>query len=226
MLTLLIILVFLRGWSFFGKGCLTDVVVCCFGTILTPEEVFFMAEETKKDVVSEQDGKGNETVKGEQANDTKTDDKKANEKKTGSSEDKKESGFSKWWKGTKAKMDSDMLESHIQNAYGTAHQTFDVYNFDGGIFNGSSVTGEIVDGYLIYWGNDAIKEFSVVVDRKDNKAYYAGKSEPIDVKATYEGTEYTRKGTKSVLDANVEEVKVIKADKRYFLYKGNADEKK
>ena len=176
-----------------------------------------MAEETKKDVVSEQDGKGNEA---------KTEEKKVDEKKEDASGDKKESGFSKWWKGTKAKMDSDMLESHIQNAYGTAHRTFDVYNFDGGIFNGSSVTGEIVDGFLIYWGSDAIKEFAVVVDRKDNKAYYAGKSEPIDVKATYEETEYTRKGTKTALDPNVQEVKVIKADKRYFLYQGKADEKK
>lgn len=176
-----------------------------------------MAEENKKDVVSDQDGKGNET--------NKTDAKK-DESKTESSGEKKESGFSKWWKGTKAKMDADMLESHIQNSYSAAHRSFDVYNFEGGIFNGSSVSGEIVDGSLLYWGNDAIKEYAVVVDRKDNKAYYAGKSFPIDVKATYEGTEYTRKGTKTALDPNVQEVKVIKADKRYFLYQGKADEKK
>jgi ssDNA-binding replication factor A large subunit len=178
-----------------------------------------MADEVKKDVVSSQDGTGKEQPK----EDAKKDETKKVEAK---SDEKKESGFSKWWKGTKAKMDSDMLESHIQSAYATAHGTFDVYNYEGGLFNGYSVNGEIVDGALTYWAKDPIKEFAVVVDRKDNKAYYAGTSEPVDLKVTYEGTEYTRKGLKATLDANVEEVHVVKADKRYFLYKGNTAAKK
>jgi hypothetical protein len=173
-----------------------------------------MADEVKKDVVSSQDGTGKEQPK---------DDEKKEETKT---DEKKESGFSKWWKGTKAKVDSDMLESHIQSAYATAHGTFDVYNYNAGLFNGYSVNGEIVDGSLIYLAKDPIKEFAVVVNRKDNKAYYAGTSEKVDIKVTYEGTEYTRQGLKAKLDENVEEVHVIKADKRYFLYKGNTAAKK
>jgi hypothetical protein len=178
-----------------------------------------MAEEVKKDVVSSQDGTGNEQPK-EDA------DKQEGAKEETKSDEKKESGFSKWWKGTKAKMDSDMLESHIQSAYATSHGTLDVYNYNAGLFNGYSVNGEIVDGSLIYWGKDPIKEFAVVVDRKDNKAYYAGLSEPVEIKVTYEGTEYTRKGLKAKLDENVKEVHVVKADKRYFLYQGKTDEKK
>jgi hypothetical protein len=178
-----------------------------------------MAEETKDKVVSEQDGKGNEN-KAETAN------AEAPKKEEAKTDEKKESGFSKWWKGTKAKVDSDMLEGHIQNAYQSAHGSFDVYAFEGGLFNGGSVSGEIVDGALIYWGTDTIKEYSVIIDKKDNKAYYALNSEPVDVKASYEGTEYVRKGTKIALDPNVEEVKVVKADKRYFLYKGKVDSKK
>lgn len=173
-----------------------------------------MADEVKKDVVSSQDGKGNEQPKEEAKPDE------------GKKEETKESGFSKWWKGTKAKMDSDMLESHIQSAYASSHGTFDVYNYEGGLFNGYSVNGEIVDGSLIYWGKDPIKEFAVVVNRKDNKAYYAGSSDPVDLKITYEKVDYTRKGLTAKLDPNVEEVNVVKADKRYFLYKGNVSAKK
>lgn len=194
-----------------------------FGLYWRPKEAKSLAEETKKDAVSEQDGKGNEADQSAKKDDK---DSQNGASANGKSEDKKESNFSKWWKGTKSKMDADMLESHIQNAYAQAHRTFDVYNFEGGLFNGSSVIGEVVDGSLIYWGSDAVKEFAVIVDRKDNKAYCAGKSESVDVKATYEGTEYTRKGTKTLLDPSVEEVKVIKADKRYFLYKGPLSDKK
>ena len=60
-----------------------------------------MAEETKDKVVSEQDGKGNEN-KAETAN------AEAPKKEEAKTDEKKESGFSKWWKGTKAKVDSDM----------------------------------------------------------------------------------------------------------------------
>jgi hypothetical protein len=181
-----------------------------------------MADEVKKDVVSNQDGTGKEQPKQDEKKDEMKDEKKDETK----SDEKKESGFSKWWKGTKAKVDSDMLESHIQSAYATTHGTFDVYNYEGGLFNGFSVNGEIVDGALIYWAKDPIKEFAVAVDRKDNKAYYVGTSEPVDLKVTYEGTDYVRKGLKATLDANVEEVHVVKADKRYFLYKGNTAAKK
>ena len=177
-------------------------------------------EEEKKEVVSEQDGKGNEAKDAQPANEAKG---KEEEKKD---ETKKDSGFSKWWKGTKAKMDADILEGHIQNAYAQAHRSFDVYAHEGGIFNGGSAIGEIVDGSLIYWGDKAVEEFAVVVDSKDNKAYYTGKSEPIDLTVKFEGTDYVRKGTKTTLDSNVEEVDVVKAGKRYFLYKGPKAEKK
>jgi hypothetical protein len=174
-----------------------------------------MADEKKQnDVVSEQDGKGNETQAQPENKEAVKDDKK------------QESGISKWWKGTKAKVNADLLESRIENAYTNAHQSFDVYDYGSALFNGGSVNGEIVDGALLYWGTQAIKEYAVVVDKKDNKAYYALTSEPIDVKANYEGVEYTRKGTKTMLDPKVVEVKVVKADKRYFLYQGKADEKK
>jgi len=175
--------------------------------------------DVKKDVVSEQDGKGNETKDGQSANENKRNEEKKDETK-------KDSCFSKWWKGTKAKMDADIFEGHIQNAYAQTHRTFDVYNHEGGIFNGDSAVGEIVDGSLIYWGDKPIAEYAVVVDRKDNKASYTGKSESINLTVKYEGTDYVRKGTKTGLDPHVEEVDVVKAGKRYFLYKGPKADKK
>lgn len=117
-----------------------------------------------------------------------------------------------------------MLESHIASAYQDAHHAFGVYGKGDGIFGGSNVYGEIVSGSLVYFGTDEIKPYSVIIDSKDNKAYYALKSEKIDVVAKYDGTEYTRPGTKIKLDAKVEEVNVVKADKRFFIYKG--EEKK
>jgi hypothetical protein len=183
-------------------------------------------EDEKKEVVSEQDGQGNETKDNASATETKAAESKDDKKDEKKDESKKDSGFSKWWKGTKAKVDADLLESHIQNTYAGAHQNFDVYTHEGRLFNGESVVGEIVDGSLIYWGEKAIGEAAVVVNPKDQKAYYTLKSEPIDLKVTYEKTEYTRKGTKTALDPNVEEVDVIKAGKRYFLYKGEKAAKK
>ena len=71
-----------------------------------------MAEETKDKVVSEQDGKGNEN-KAETAN------AEAPKKEEAKTDEKKESGFSKWWKGTKAKVDSDMsLFTHSPADFG------------------------------------------------------------------------------------------------------------
>ena len=180
-------------------------------------------EDTKNEVVSEQDGTGNESKNVKEEANKPAEGKAEGEKKE---ETKKDSGFSKRWKGTKAKVDADVLENHIQSAYASAHRQFDVYNHDGGLFNGESAVGEIVDGSLIYWGEKAIGEYAVVIDSKDNKAYYTLKSEPIDLQVKYDGTDYTRKGTKTALDANVEEVDVVKAGKRFFLYKGPKAEKK
>ena len=73
---------------------------------------------------------------------------------------------------------------------------------------------------LTIFGTEEIKPFSVVIDDKSKKAYYITKVEPASVSITYEGETYQRDGQKLTLDSNVEEVRVIKADGRYFLYKG------
>jgi hypothetical protein len=136
-------------------------------------------------------------------------------------EPKKENGFSRWWKDTKKKVNDSVLEDHIKSAYEDTHHAFGVYAYGEGFFNEEDVYGEIIDGSLVYFGSEAVKPDSVIIDTKDNTAYYAKESTPIEVQSTYETVVYTRQGTKLALDKNVQEVKVIKAGQRYFIYKGS-----
>lgn len=134
-------------------------------------------------------------------------------------EEKKPGFFSK----LKKSFSDSMLESNIKGAYEDAHKRFRVFEYGESFLgiNGSDRYGEIVDDELLYFGDEEIKLHSVVVDSTNEKAYYVvSKPEAIRVKATVEGTEYERGGLKVKLDENVKEVKVIKADKRYFLYLG------
>lgn len=143
-------------------------------------------------------------------------------------EEKKEekpSGFKKWWAGTKKSVNDAILESKIESSYKEAHHGYDVYSHEGGLFNSSTVYGDITDGSLIYWGEDKIEPYCVIVDSKDKKAYYAKESAPVSVSAKVDDVVYERKGTKIALDDKVEEVSVIKAGDRYFLFKGQ-DKKK
>ena len=59
-----------------------------------------------------------------------------------------------------------------------------------------------------------------MIAEKDKKAYYVKSVAPAKIKIAVDGIEYERDGQDIVLDENVHEVKVIKADGRYFLYQG------
>jgi len=138
-----------------------------------------------------------------------------------------EGGFKKWWKNTKKSVNDTILESKIESSFKNAHHGYNIYKHDGGLFNSSTCYGDIKDEALIYWGEDKIEPYSLIIDTKDNKAYYALDSEPVTVSSTVDGTVYERKGTSIKLNADVEEVDVIKGGDRYFLYKGKKkDEKK
>ena len=131
----------------------------------------------------------------------------------------KNSGF---FSRLKKSFNDSILESNIKSSYEKAHRSFDVYTIHDNIFGGTARYGELKDGYLSFFGTDEIEENSVVIDSKDNKAYYAkGKNEKIKVYATVDDNIYERPGYRVELDPNAVEVKVIKADKRYFLYPEN-----
>ena len=137
-----------------------------------------------------------------------------------SEEEKKEGKFGKWWKGVKKNLSDSALEAKIESVYNDTHESFEVTPYEAGLFGGKMVHGEIKDGILTIFGKEEIKVASVVIAEKDKKAYYVKSVAPAKVKIAVDGIEYERDGQDIVLDENVHEVKVIKADGRYFLYQG------
>ena len=146
--------------------------------------------------------------------------KEAVETEVVSEEEKKEGKFGKWWKGVKKNLSDSALEAKIESVYNETHESFEVTPYDAGLFGGKTVHGEIKDGVLTIFGKEEIKVASVVIAEKDKKAYYVKSVAPAKIKIAVDGIEYERDGQDIVLDENVSEVKVIKADGRYFLYQG------
>lgn len=137
-----------------------------------------------------------------------------------SEETKKEGAFGKWWKGVKKNISDSALEGKIESAYDESHERFEITPYEAGIFGGVNVYGSIHDGILTVFGKEEIKPHSVVIADKDKKAYYVKSVAPTTVKVAVDGIEYERAGQDIALDEDVAEVKVIKADGRYFLYQG------
>lgn len=134
-------------------------------------------------------------------------------------EEKKEGKFGKWWKGVKKNVSDSMLESKIEEVWDDSHEKFGLTPYDGGLFGTSTVFGAIEGNTLTIFGTTEVKKGSVAISDKDKKAYYVLSVSPTKVKVACQGIEYERDGQIVELDPNVEEVKVIKADGRYFIYK-------
>ncbi len=133
--------------------------------------------------------------------------------------EKKENGFSKFFNKAKASVNNAVLESKIESSYNNANIAFTCYEKDATF--AQSLHGSFInDSQLLVFGEKEIKKYSVIINSKDNKAYYVTSTEEGKVTSIVEGVEYERKGTIINLDSNVEEVNVIKAGKRYFIYKG------
>ena len=135
-------------------------------------------------------------------------------------EEKKDNAFSRFWNKTKKSINDSILEGKIESAYEKDLPDFKVFEKDALLSN--SVKGSLDGEKLVIFGEKEFKLFSVVLDKDDN-AFYLTKLEPTTVKSTVEEVEYERTGTILYLDKNVEEVKVVKAGKRYFIYKGTEE---
>lgn len=135
-----------------------------------------------------------------------------------------DSSFKKWWKQTKKNVSDSILEDHIKDAFRKNHHPIDVYAY-GSFFNESEETGSIENEVLLYYGKDVIAPFSVIIDSKDGKAYYALESKPAQVQVTFENTLYTRDAVSVTLDPNVTTVEVVKTPQKYYLYKGKGEKK-
>ena len=135
--------------------------------------------------------------------------------------EKKENGFSKFFNKAKTSVNNAILEGKIENSYNDKNISFTVYAKDAAL--GQSVHGNYLNEEktkMIIFGEKEIKKNSVIIDNKDNTAFYTLDTDEGKVTSIVDGVEYERKGTIINLDKNVEEVNVIKAGKRYFIYKG------
>ena len=154
----------------------------------------------------------NEEVKAEET----VTEEKAEEPK----EEKKENAFKRFWNKTKQSVNEAVLESKIRSAYEKAHKSYTVYTKNELL--PKNYAGEIKDGVLTVFGEEQIKPYAVVIaNDEEEKAFYAVSTEATAVTVAVEGVNYERPATAVTLDENVEEVNVVKAGKRYFIYKGS-----
>jgi len=126
-----------------------------------------------------------------------------------------------FWARAKNSLSKAVLEDKLNAAYRNAHAEYSYYTYgNDSVFGGSTVYGTLSDNVLTYLSDAKIPVGSIIIDEKTEKAYLVA-SERSDAEVTIplEGQEYTRKGSSIKLDPEVTEVKVIKAGKRYFLYK-------
>lgn len=169
-----------------------------------------MDEKEKKEVIDEK-----EPVE-------QVDEQEPEEKPEGEKKEKKDNAFSRLWNKTKKSINDSILEGKIESAFEKGLPEFKVYEKDSLLSN--SVKGKLEDDKLTIFGEKEFKLFAVVMD-KDENPFYLTKVEATTVKSTVEEVEYERPGTILTLDKNVEEVNVVKAGKRYFIYKGKDEEK-
>jgi hypothetical protein len=135
-------------------------------------------------------------------------------------EKKEKKGFGAWWNDTKSGIKKTFDDSAANDNYDKTHTHFDVYSKDGGLLGESTIYGTLTEDFIIYRGDEEIKEGDVIIDASTSKAYFAKNSlKDQDITFKYEDKEISRKGIKVFLDSDITEVKVIKCGKRFFLKK-------
>lgn len=135
--------------------------------------------------------------------------------------EKKENGFTKFFNKAKSSVNNALLENKIESTFNSQNNSYSIYAKNETF--GSSVHGVYTStdkNQLLIFGVKEIQPYSVVIDSQDDMAYYVKGTSEGTVHVIVDGVEYERKGTIIDLDKDVEEVNVIKAGKRYFIYKG------
>lgn len=131
----------------------------------------------------------------------------------------KDNAFKRFWKKTKQSVNDAVLESKIESNYNKEHKAYTIYMYNETF--SKSIHGELIDNTLTFFGEIAVKPYSVVIYDATKEAFYVTECHATTVKSIVDGVEYERPGTVITLDRDVTEVKVIKAGKKYYLYKGN-----
>lgn len=118
----------------------------------------------------------------------------------------------------KMKVADLVLENKIENNFKQNNTTFILYTKDNVL--STSLSGKIDNNLLTVYGDHKIPKYSIIVNECNKKAYYVLNTTTTEIKTNYNSNNYIRKGTIITLDEKVEEVNVIKAGKKYYIYKG------
>ncbi len=141
-----------------------------------------------------------------------------NEEALEENKEKKENGFTKFFKNAKKSINDSILEGNIRGQWNKENKEYTICTKNETFSN--TVYGKIDGDKLTIFGVEEIKPYAVIIEDGTEKAYYVISSIETSVSVTYEGATYERKGMIIALDENTEEVNVVKAGKRYFIYKG------
>ncbi len=108
----------------------------------------------------------------------------------GEKKEKKENGFSKFFNKAKASVNNAILEGKIETSYNNQNIAFTVYAKDATL--GMSVHGNYLNDEkteMIIFGEKEIKNNSVIVNSKDNDAFYTVGTKEGTVKSIVDGVE-------------------------------------
>lgn len=131
---------------------------------------------------------------------------------------KNENSFKKFWKKTKDGFNNMMLDNKIETAFNNQNTEYTIYQKDELI--STTVYGYLDGDKIIVFGDKNPKLYSIITDQSTNKLYYIKGLAKTTVDVVVDGVTYNRPGTIFETEDEVVEVNVIKAGKKYYLYKG------
>lgn len=131
---------------------------------------------------------------------------------------KNENSFKKFWKKTKDGFNNMMLDNKIEMAFNNQNTEYTIYQKDELI--STTVYGYLDGDKIIVFGDKNPKLYSIIADQSTNKLYYIKGLAKTTVDVVVDGVNYNRLGTIFETEDEVVEVNVIKAGKKYYLYKG------
>ena len=134
--------------------------------------------------------------------------------------EEKSGGFKGFFSSLKKSVSNTMLESDVRSNYEKFSTEAKLYlpkeNFLLG--NEESKFGTFDNDAFSYWENKDTEPVKGAILLVNGKFYRVKDFSKVEIKTAYDGIEYTRDGFKLLLDPSPKEIKVVKADKRYFLF--------
>lgn len=115
----------------------------------------------------------------------------------------------------KNKYNNYLLECKLEKEFKDKNNTYTIYKKN-------SIVSYIVYGYInknniFIYGNHLDKINSIIVC--DNNMFYINDVKITDTTIKYDNKEYVRECTVLIVDNNIEEVDVIKVNKKYYKHK-------